>query len=74
MANIITLKQSSVSGKAPTTAQLSAGELALNTYDGKLYFKKNVGGTESIQVLIGQNPLGSSSPMWTTDGNLMWTQ
>ena len=38
------------------------------------HFKKNVGGTESIQVLIGQNPLGSSSPMWTTDGNLMWTQ
>lgn len=70
----ITVKKSSVSGKAPTTAQLTAAELALNTYDGKLYFKKNVAGVETVLVLQGQNPLGSSAPMWTADANLMWTQ
>lgn len=74
MANIIKLKQSAVSGKQPTTAQLDAAELAVNTYDGKLYFKKNVGGTETMLTLVGQNILGSGSPMWTTDTNLMWTQ
>jgi hypothetical protein len=36
----------------PTTAALSLGELAINTYDGKLYLKKNVSGTETV-VEIG---------------------
>lgn len=74
MSNVIKLKQSSVSGKQPTTAQLDAAELALNTYDGKLYFKKTVGGVDTLLTLVGQNVLGSSSPMWIADANLMWTQ
>ena len=32
----------------PTTAALSLGELAINTYDGKLYLKKNVSGSETV--------------------------
>lgn len=48
MSQQILIKRSSVSGKVPTTAQLALGELALNTYDGSLYLKKNVLGTESI--------------------------
>jgi len=48
MANVFKVKQSSVSSRAPTTSQLALGELAINTTDGKLYFKKNVAGTESI--------------------------
>ena len=54
MANVVKVKQSSVALKVPTTAQLSLGELAVNTTDGKLYFKKNVSGTESI-VELGAN-------------------
>jgi len=73
MPNVIKLKQSAVSGKQPTTAQLAAAELALNTYDGKLYFKKTVAGVDTMLTLIGQNILGSGSPMWTADANLMWT-
>ncbi len=38
-------------GAVPTTTQLALGELAINTYDGKLFLKKN-NGTESI-VQIG---------------------
>ena len=34
MAQVIKVKQSSVAGKVPTTAQLQLGELALNTTDG----------------------------------------
>ena len=53
----IKLKRSSVAAKVPTTAQVDLGELALNTYDGKLYTKKN-NGTESI-VEIGAGAVTS---------------
>ena len=39
----IRLKRSSVEAKIPTADQLPLGEVALNTYDGKLYASKNVG-------------------------------
>ena len=48
MANILKHKQSSVAGKVPLTTDLSLGELAINTRDGKLYLKKNVSGVETI--------------------------
>ena len=48
MANLIKLKRSATSGNNPTTANLELGELAINTYDGNLFFKKSVAGTESI--------------------------
>ena len=52
MAQTIKLKRSGTSGAVPTTSQLELGEVAINTYDGKMYIKKNVGGTETI-VEIG---------------------
>lgn len=48
MATTIKLKASSVQGQAPTTSNLELRELAINTYDGKLYVKKSVSGTESV--------------------------
>ena len=48
MSQQILIKRSSVAAKVPTTAQLALGELALNTYDGKVYLKKNVLGSESV--------------------------
>ena len=48
MSTNITLKRSSVQGRVPLTTDLALGEIALNTYDGKLFIKKNVGGTETI--------------------------
>jgi hypothetical protein len=44
----IKLKRSSVPGNIPTITQLELGEIALNTYDGKAYFKKQVGVSQSI--------------------------
>ncbi len=43
-------KTSAEPGKAPAVDDIILGELALNTYDGKLYFKKN-DGTQSIVAL-----------------------
>ena len=71
MANLITLKRSAVSGQNPTTANLALGELAINTYDGNLFFKKNVSGTEtilSVATLTGTQTLTNktlSSPAIT---------
>lgn len=48
MANTVVLKRSAVQGKTPTTGDLALGELALNTYDGNLFFKRNVSSTESV--------------------------
>ena len=52
MANTIKIKRSAVAGKAPVVGDLDLGELALNTYDGKLYTKKD-NGTASIVELSG---------------------
>jgi hypothetical protein len=58
MANLIKIKRSAVPGKIPQLADLQLGELAINTNDGKLYFKKN-DGVESI-VEIGPGMVGST--------------
>jgi len=49
-ANIIH-KKSSVQGKIPATSALSYGELAVNTYDGKIYFKYNFGLGDAIATI-----------------------
>ena len=46
----IKLKRSSVPGKQPNTSILELGEVALNTYDGKIFIKKD-DGTESIVTI-----------------------
>ena len=48
MTTTIKLRRSSTPGSIPTVGQLSLGEVAVNTYDGKLYIKKDVSGIESI--------------------------
>lgn len=52
MAVKIELKRSSVPGKIPTTASLELGELAINTYDGVAYLKREVNTTQSIVALL----------------------
>lgn len=46
----IKLKRSSVPGKQPNTSILELGEVALNTYDGKIFIKKD-DGAESIVTI-----------------------
>ena len=48
MANTLLVKRTTVAGRVPTTAQLAAGELAVNVTEGKLYLKKTTGGVDSI--------------------------
>lgn len=58
MAQTILLRRSATSGNIPTTAQLSLGEVAINTADGKMYIKKSVDGIESI-VEVGGGASGT---------------
>ena len=69
MAQTIKLKRSGTQNAVPTTSQLALGEVALNTYDGKMYIKKSVGGTESI-VEIGGDATSSSGLDFTGNLNL----
>ena len=46
----IRLKRSAVAGKAPQTTDLELGELAVNTYDGKLYLRRNDGTDAILEV------------------------
>lgn len=46
-------KRSSVAGKVPTTTDIELGQIALNTYDGKAFMKKNVSGVESVVEIGG---------------------
>ena len=72
MANI-QLKRSAVQGRVPTTTDLELGELGLNTYDGKIYMKKN-DGTESVIEVGGSATLtvDSTAPSNPTEGELWY--
>jgi hypothetical protein len=50
MSTNILLRRSAISGRIPTIEQLNLGELAINTADGKIYFKRYdpAANTESI--------------------------
>lgn len=76
MPNLIQVKRSAVSAKVPTTTDLALGEIAVNTFDGKMYIKKD-NGTASI-VEIGAGGSGtvtsvSALTLGTTGTNLSST-
>lgn len=51
MAQTVQLKRSAVAGKVPTTSDLALGEIAINTYDGRIFFKKDPGSPSVITVV-----------------------
>lgn len=67
---VIKIKRSSVQNNAPTAAQLELGELALNTYDGKLFTEIN-DGTVSIVEIGGHLRHLEVSGITTLTGNVV---
>lgn len=75
MANPVKIKRSAVAGKIPLTTDLQLSELAVNTYDGKLYTKTDRNGnititeigktggtfTDSVQLAAGSTELYSGT-------------
>ena len=60
MAQTIVLRRSAQPGKIPDTGSLNLGELAINTYDGKLFFAKS-GSIQSIEQIVTTNTITSGS-------------
>jgi hypothetical protein len=50
MASKVKLKRSAVQGKVPHIDDLELGELALNTYDGKLFAEVNTGIATVVEI------------------------
>jgi hypothetical protein len=60
MSQIVQLKRSALTGKVPGTGSLNLGELALNTYDGKIFFRRS-GSTDTVQEVITTNVTNTGS-------------
>ena len=70
----IKLRRNTTPGNVPTTGNLAVGEVALNTADGKLFFKKSLSGTESI-VTLQPFPTGGTEGQYLSlngSGSLVW--
>ena len=81
MATVIQFKRSSTQNDVPSTSDLALGEIAINTYHGRMYTEKNDGSAAIVQ--IGANPTsltvndaysfptadGSSGQVLKTDGS-----
>lgn len=72
MANKIQMKRSAVAAKVPTTTDLDLGELGVNTYDGKVYIKKD-SGTPSIVEVTGPGVTPGTSGNVLTSNGTIWT-
>lgn len=59
MSNKIIIKRTSTQNKVPVTGDLDLGELAINTYGGRLYAKKN-DGTASVVDLTENDTISLS--------------
>jgi len=76
MANpTIKVKRSAVSGKIPTVSQLDLGELAINTFDGKIYTERDRSSVGIGTTVIVINPwtVGTGTNTYNTfftEGNV----
>jgi hypothetical protein len=68
MAQSIILKRSALPGKVPNTGSLNVGEIAINTYDGKLFIKRS-GNLDSIEGIVVTNSTTTGSITLTKTGS-----
>ena len=64
----IRIRRSATPNKVPSTTQLQLGELAINTYDGKVYLEQDQGGVGVGTTVIAVNPwsVGIGSTAYNT--------
>lgn len=64
----IKLRRSSISGRYPDSSQLELGEVAINTHDGKMFFKRDASGNTSI-IEVGRKDETAEVFYVTADGS-----
>jgi hypothetical protein len=73
MATPIRIKRSAVPNKKPTKEQLQLGELAVNFYDGKVFFKQDTNGvgigTRIVEIGAGSTTFAGKTLYVTSNGN-----
>jgi hypothetical protein len=67
MANKIQVKRSAVAAKIPTTGDLDLGEIAINTFDGKMFIKKDNGTASIVEIGGGSGSGDVVGPASATD-------
>lgn len=76
MPNTLRLKRSAVASKVPVVGDLQLGELAINTFDGKLFLKKDNGTASIVEIGAGGGgasvTISDTAPASPTAGNLWW--
>jgi hypothetical protein len=69
MAQVVKLKRTAVAGKIPTTSHLELGELAMNTFDGRIFLKKD-SGTPIITEILTTNTEGGITGSLNLNGDI----
>tara|TARA_S200002703_G_scaffold153851_1_gene155875 strand:- start:1272 stop:3833 length:2562 start_codon:yes stop_codon:yes gene_type:complete len=73
MSTPIRIKRSAVAGKKPTKEQLQLGELAVNFYDGKVFFKQDTNGvgigTRIVEIGAGSTSFAGKTLYVTNNGD-----
>lgn len=72
MAQVLKLKRTAVQGKIPTTSHLELGELAMNTYDGRIFLKKD-GGIPTVTEILTTNTENFITGSLNLNGDLTLT-
>ena len=68
--NVIRLRRSTTSGTTPLVSTLQTGELSINVYDGKLFFKRsNDSGTTIEQIFTTDTYVTGSLQFKPDNGN-----
>ena len=65
--NIIRLRRSTTAGATPLVDTLQAGELSINIYDGKLFFKKSKDGSNTIEQIFTTDTFTTGSLQFKSD-------
>ena len=65
--NVIRLRRSTTAGSTPLVSTLQSGELSINVYDGKLFFKRSKDGSDTIEQIFTTDTFVTGSLQFKPD-------
>ena len=67
--NVIRLRRSTTAGSTPLVSTLQSGELSINVYDGKLFFKRSKDGSDTIEQIFTTDTFVTGSLQFKPDNS-----